>query len=212
MRKIVKVAIVFAVLMLAATGAYAWDVVYDASTGLLPTEASPEWQLFGGGVMPTISEGLLRIQGNDANYAYYLREAWAIEAGVSVTMEARMRVEENSSRAPTMLIQTTDRSITLNVYGDYIQAYDWASMSYISFYSDFTTLQTIRMAYDGETKAYVWVNDQLALEWALSYSSGNYKGIGFGSYWYGAFDSYWEYVAYSKEFLPVVPSLLRSRH
>lgn len=155
-----------------------------------------------GSNIATVSDGLLRIQ-HVTGSSYYCREAWAIDAGIPVTMEAKMRVDASSIGAPQLSIQTKGCYAALNIYSDHLQAYDWSSKNNVVFYGNFTALPTIRMAYDGGTNVYAWVNNQPALSWTLSGSAGQ-NGISFGTYIStDAFDSYWQYVGYSKQFLPV---------
>lgn len=204
MKSFFKVAIFVTFIVVACTmNAYAWGVTYDANTNQLPTGVSPAWtSVILGSNTATVSNGLLRIQ-HITGSSYYYREAWAIDAGIPVTMEAKMRVDASSIGAPQLSIQTKGCHASLNVYSDHLQAYDWPSKSNVVFYENFTVLQTVRMAYDGENNVYAWVNNQLALSWTLSGGAGQ-NGISFGTYNSAdVFDSYWQYVSYSKQFLPV---------
>lgn len=182
--------------------AHAWEVRYDASTGSLPTAASPAWKLFiYDEATPMVSNGALCIQHTTTDgQAYYSRESLAIAAAVPVTMEVRTSVTQMSGNgAAVMSIQTKGAHASVYVYSDHLAADGPAG----TFYGDFTTFHTIRLAYDGASRAYVWVDDQLALSWGLT-GAGGQNGVTFGSYLgAGSYDSYWQYVAYSKQFLPV---------
>ena len=102
-----------------------------------------------------------------------------------------------------MSIQTRGAIVSLEVYGDHLVAWDYGTHGPAMFYGDFTTFRTIRLAYDGGTRAYACVDNQLAFSFGLS-GGGGQNGVTFGSYGIaGSCDSYWQYVAYSKEFLPV---------
>lgn len=204
MRKLFKVAVLITLAMIVcATNASAWEVIYNANTGQLPTEATPAWTaVFLGSNTASVSNSILRIQHTTGS-SYYSKEAWAIDAGIPVTLESRMRVDASSIGAPQLSIQTKGCYVVLNIYADRLQVYDWASKSTMVSYGDFTAFQTIRMAYDGGTNVYAWVNNQSTLSWTLSGSAGQ-NGISFGTYNSAdAFDSYWQYVAYSKQFQPV---------
>lgn len=197
MRKFGKTMIITTILILTyAIGAYAWEVEYDASSGLLPTEASPAWQSNG---TSEILDGVLRIPGSGAKYS---REVDAISAGVPVTMEARMCVQSAMNGSASLAIGTYSGYIPLSILSNRIVTGDVYNQTH-EFWMDFTTLHTIRLAYDGNTEAHVWVDDQLALSWEVEpwpWSIGLPEGVSFGSY---STDSYWQYVAYSKEYLPV---------
>jgi len=198
-------AIVLLAGLVCAGNASAWEVEYNASTGVLPTKASPPWLLFGYNVpTPTIVDGALRIQHDTAGgYLEYSREGYAIAAGVPVTMEVRMRAATSSSTVQYISIQTRSAGAVLEIYTDHLWAPDWGGQGPVTFYGDFTTFRTIRLAYDGGTRVYAWVDNQLALSWGLSGSAGQ-DGVNFSSYSAAASSgSYWQYVAYSKEFLPV---------
>ena len=130
---------------------------------------------------------------------YYVREPMTIGAGIPVTLETQMRVTEASGNAPGITIQTGSIFVDLYVYPDHIVN------NGMSFNGDFTTFTTIRLGCDGQGNVYTWVDGQLAISYYQSPSSGGgQNGISFGSdYRGGSFDSYWQYVAYSKEFLPI---------
>ena len=198
-------AIVLLAGLVCAIKASAWEVEYNASSGVLPTAASPPWKLYRyGDPTPTISDGVLRIQHVAAgNYVEYGRECWAIDRGVPVTMEARMWVAAFSG-APRLSIQTQGCYADFFIYPDHLSAHDWNNgWIPIASSGDFSTPRTIRFAYDGGSRAYVWVDGQMALSFALAPTNGQ-NGVTFGSYGGAASsDSYWQYVAYSKEFLPV---------
>lgn len=173
----------------------AWDVLYDASSGLLPTAASLAWSRVGNG-QPTVADGLLRIQPSGVRYT---REVWAIDAGVPVTMEARMSLAASSTEVP-LSIQTKSCGAVVRVYPDHLATYLFGG-SEVTFNYGFTTFRTIRLAYDGGSRMYAWVDNQLAFSWTIW--TGGQDGIYFGTYNSPSFDSYWQYVAYSKQFLPV---------
>lgn len=190
--------------VLACSGVvYAWDVEYDASTGLLPTEVSQAWQLSTyDGVAPAIADGALRIQSVTTNsYAYYVS---TIDADVPVTMEARMRVAATSSGAPVLSIKAKGIYDGIYAYSDHMAAYENASSSWVTFNQDFTAFRTIRIAYNGSNRLYAWVDGQLALSWQSFGGVMNGSGVMFGaSGSSGAFDSYWQSIAYSNQFLPL---------
>lgn len=188
--------IVLIIMLGSAVNAFGWEVKYDASLGLLPSETSQPWKpVIKGTNLSSVSDGILNIR-NNLNSSYYNREVWAINAGVPVTMEARMRLDASSIGSTKLSIQTKGCYINLDVYTDRIGGRN-------SYYSDFTTFHTIRLAYDGANHAYVWVNNKFALSWSLTGAAGQ-NGISFGTDdSNGPYDSYWQYVAYSKEYLPV---------
>jgi len=182
------------------TGAQAWDVVYNAGAGLLPTAASPAWQTLASGSATTINSGVLHINGDGTTYG---REAEAIGSGVPMTLEARMRVSASAHGSAGLSIGTYSGYLTLDVFPDHMVIRDQYYQQ-CTFDADFITeFHTIRLAYDGNTEGYVWVDGLRALSWttlAWPWTLGPPDGVRFGSY---LADSYWQYVAYSKEFIPV---------
>ena len=104
--------LVAAILCLACSAvAQAWDVLYDAGSGALPSGAQPSWKSsIRNGDAADVSEGVLHIAHNNGT-GYFYREPWSIEAGVPVTVEARMRVENTSVSSPVISIQTKGGSL-----------------------------------------------------------------------------------------------------
>ena len=203
MKRFLKVAVLVTFIVITcAMNAFAWEVVYDASAGLLPAGASPAWtSVILGDNTAAVSDGVLRIQ-HVTGSSYYSREEWAISAGIPVTMEARMRVGASSIGAPRLSIQTKGCYAYLKIYPDHLAAIDYSGGGSMIFSGDFTTFRTIRLAYDGNNRMYAWVDGQPAFSGGTGYSGQD--GVNFGSYLgVEPCDSYWQYVAYSKEFLPV---------
>lgn len=192
-----------------AGSAYGWDVRYDASGGVLPSSASPAWNRVGNsGVQPTVADGALHISDlSSTDYTLYQIEPWAIEAGVPVTMEARMRVTDVSDPltrhwTTVMSIQTKGAYALLSIYLDRLRVYDYNSGE-LTYAADFTNYRTIRLALDASNRMYTWVDGQLAFSFGIPQSGGQ-SGLLFGAGSpEGTSDSYWQYVEYSKQFLPV---------
>jgi hypothetical protein len=186
--------------LVTCAGARAWEGEYDAGSGMLPTAASPGWKLYSyHEVAPALTDGALRIQHTASDgQAYFYREAWAIDKFVPVTMEARVRITPTSGNgAAVMSVETRSGGGRLMIYPDRLEA-DCPTV----FYADFTAFRTVRLAYDGARNAYAWVDNQPALSWNTGGPGQN--GVNFGSYWgTQPYDSYWQYVAYSKQFLPI---------
>lgn len=180
-------------------GAHAWSVEYSASTGLLPVAASPAWQTQASGTTTSdVGEGVLHINSDGGGY---LREGDAIGAGVPVTVETRMRVLSDVHGA-WLSIGTYSGVTGISVYANRIVTGGIYGQP-LTLWGDFTAFHTIRLAYDGAARGYLWVDDQLALPLGAEpwpWATGPPDGVRFGSY---LNDSYWQYVAYSKEFLPL---------
>ena len=195
-----RIAIILIILCGFAVGAYAWEVEYDASTGLFPTEASPVWQINYYGATTSIIDGVLYI-GNSVNY---YREKGAISTGVPVTIETRMCMPSTTYGSANLTIETYGNYIGINIIRNSIATIDRYNQLHI-FRQDFTTFRTISLAYDGTGGANIWVDNQFAFSWATpdwlpSPTTGYPIGVKFGSY---TSASYWQYVSYSKEYLPV---------
>ena len=202
MRTLLKATIIAVfTIMLCCPSLYAWDVSYQASSGVLPTGATPAWMLSppGSTMISVVSDGILHMQHSSTDLpGYYTREQMTIGAGIPITLETRMRVTEASNNAPGITIQTGSIFVGLYIYPDHIVN------NGMSFSGDFSTFRTIRLACDAQGNVYTWVDGQLALSYYQSTSGGGQNGIAFGSnYREGSFDSYWQYVAYSKAFVPV---------
>ncbi len=199
MKQIALTTIVMLVLGLGTT-AHAWEVEYVAAKGMLPSESSDPWQFKDYGATVSALSGVLSIGDNGG--AGYRREAAAISAGVPVTMETRMRVVSTSSAMAELHISTYGAEILPGIRSDHIWEVDRHGQTH-TYWGDFTTFHTVRLAYDGLSQASIWVDGDLAMRWEPSFwsmASGPPGGISFGS---GSCSSYWEYVAYSKEYLPI---------
>lgn len=203
--KIILVGLLFLECCLHA-GAAEWETVYRADSSLLPTLASPSWRQAPSAppIQATIAAGELRIQHSaGGSWGYYGRESMTIAQGIPVTLEARLRVASASSDGPPVLsIQTLGIFTVMRVFTDKITVYDMKT-GWLSYLGDFTDFRTIRIACDTQQNGFAWVDGDLALSWTLP-ATGGQNGISFGaSGSAGPFDSYWQYVAYSKEYLPV---------
>jgi hypothetical protein len=182
-------------------GAYAWEVEYNASTGLLPIAASPAWQFQNYGATTTVLDGVLWINSSGSG-ANYRREEASIAADVPVTIETKMCVLPSISGAANLTIGTYSNYVGISIFHDRIVASDRYYQSHI-FWQDFTTFHTVRLAFDGTNEAYVWVDNQLAMSWDADYwslATGEPVGVRFGSH---SSISNWQYVNYSKDFAPV---------
>jgi hypothetical protein len=202
MREFIKTVIVIMLVIFGcATGVHAWDVEYDANTGLFPTEASPVWQFNDYGAITTVLDGVLLINSSSGG-ASYCREEASIAAGVPVTMETQMCIFPSVSGAAGLTMGTYGAFVDVSIRPDCIVTTDRYYQSHV-FWQDFTTFRKIRLAYDGIGEAYVWVDDQLAMSWDVRDwmpSTGYPVGVRFGSH---SSTSYWQYVNYSKDFAPV---------
>ncbi len=198
----VAVAAFLAVLLPCSCVVYAWEVQYDASSGVLPTGASPSWQPDYYGAPVSLTNGVLYIGDSASGGAGFYRERGAIAAGVPVTVEARVRTAASSGGAAELLIRTYGREAVVGIFPDHIVASGRYSQAH-TFWQDFTSFRTIRIAYDGAATAFVWVDNLLALTYEAPFHSalsGTPGGVSFGCY---SSDSYWQYVAYSHSFEPV---------
>ena len=203
MKGLAKTVIVIMVVILGCcTRTHAWDVRYDASAGLLPTAASPAWQSEVHDAPTSIVDAALHIGNSSDGGTSYSREAAAIGAGVPLTVETRMRVLSTNNGQADITIGTYSGWVNISISPNRVLVTDRYYQAH-TFGHNLTAFHTIRLAYDGGGGAYLWVDAHLALSWAVppwSPGTGYPQGVLFGSY---SSDSYWQYVAYSKEFLPV---------
>lgn len=202
MRQLINTMIVAALAILGcASAGHAWEVEYAATSGLLPTASSPAWGTDTSGTVVTTLDGVLHINCI-AGGAGYRREVSAISAGVPVTLETRMSVSASTSGAASLTIGTYSGFVDIAIFPDRLVTSDLNYQPH-TFWQDFSALHTIRLAYDGIGGAYAWVDGDLALSWAAppwSWTTGDPGGVSFGSY---LSISDWQYVGYSKEFIPI---------
>lgn len=192
-----SVIVIVGVISGCCTGAFAWDVEYDASGGVLPSQASPAWQTDSGSA--AILSGVLSI---DSTGACYEREGDALGVGVPVTVETSMRASSSAYDA-WISLGTYGGATGISIYSDRIETSGINGQPLVFLLTDPTAFHTIRLAYDGNGDGAVWVDNQFALPIVTepwNWSLGPPDGVRFGSY---LAESDWQYVDYSKEFLPV---------
>ena len=117
-------------------------------------------------------------------------------------MEARVRVDSGEA---FMSIENAYSNVDVDMSPSQLQVTYWTSPhSQVNTYAvDMSQFQTIRVAVDTGGDWFLWLDNAL-LSSGIS-TSGNVQeeSFSFGGNYGSASSSYWDYVAYSKAFLPV---------
>ena len=77
---------------------------WNATTGLLPDDASPAWTLFDGAEpeQPSLADGVLTIEtSDDLENIYYIQTEPLLDVTLPFVLETRMRFASGSSTAAT---------------------------------------------------------------------------------------------------------------
>ncbi len=189
-----------------------WQVAYEANT--LPDVANPAWRAFPIGPLAeaSVSEGILRI--NDTvpeRRPAYMREIQAIPFGTPITLEARLRVA--SEGGATADAYPVVLAVSTNGYGlgrafvsisptalatKYGYDAEWQVVPF-----DARAFHVYRIALAGNGTFSIWADG--ALVFAGAATTAHQTGIHFGANLSEDLvsDSYWDYVRYSNEYLPV---------
>jgi len=192
--------------------AYCWEISYEGN--VMPNDpvlGSGVWRVYSGcDLSQTWSDGevLHLIDPWTDKEVRFSREAVAIPAGTPITMEARLRIASGttpgSGLAPAFMGASTWR-----LAGGFASAWLWSDkMSVLNadgwfhYDTDLTQFRTIRIAMNEQNYFWVWL-DETEIFSGLAVDAWQ-NGITFGSSYYEAtLESYWDYVCYSKEFVPV---------
>jgi len=178
------------------SGSLAWDLCYDGS--VLPNDPSlgtGTWSVpYGQDPSPCSSDGdILHIPASGMSYYRH-----AIPFGAPVTLEARFRVTSAIAWRYAWLGAGTPSFMTsAELYTDKAVSYVYGGA--LTYPADLTLFHTLRIATASTGDSFLWLDGQLIAEGLAL--PGCQVGISFGSQ--PAVDSYWDYVAYSADFLPV---------
>ena len=195
--------------------ASAWDVSYEGDVmPNSPTLGSFAWSAYmaPNGLSLSSSDGeFLHLVDTDTNLPFLFREDSMLPAGTSITMETRVKVLAASplhdwSHALQMGANTPYGQVMVGFWPDRvcvrIPGETWA------YYPvDLTQFHTFRIAMNAtpQPEHYdLWMDGQHILTGGF-WGQALY-GVYFGAYGAGTAatsDSYWDYVRYSKEYLPV---------
>ena len=203
----VFVGVVLTIMLVPAT-VLGWDVWYTGDvTPTDPSLGDYGWTAW------TMDHSLYTAQGgilsivDDSTTAHVLfgRETWDIPPAVPLTVEARVSVASATAKNAVRLAATTmGFSTFVSLYPDRLVASfsSRADAHEAVYLADLAAFRTVRIATDSSGHSCVWVDGVLAAEgWT---SEGYQGGIMFGAgSTTGTSESYWDYVAYSKEYLPV---------
>ena len=186
-------------LMSAQSQAISWDVYYSGNT--LPNDASlgnSVWTSYYKNDLSgcSVQDGVLHLSDPSTTATAVFFRDGMLPAGTPITLETRVRVLSGTSPA-TVEISTPRSGLGLELWADMITS------GPTSWPVDMTEFHTIRMAMNSDNQYWVWLDGAQILSGTSI--SGSQTGMIFGSSMFpqGTADSYWDYVAYSKQFLPV---------
>lgn len=193
---------------------YAWDVVYDGN--VLPDSTmlgSAAWQCYSNAYSSDCSaqNGLLHMVDSrtDATVRYF-REGDRINGAPGLTVEARVNVVSASpyyswDYAVGFGGSTDGGGAYVGLWPDKIGTRFGADNN-LTFHSlEPTGFHVVRLAIDSNARTFtVWV-DKVQVFAGNQSGSGLTGGVWFGTSWSvgDTAEAYWDYVAYSKQFLPV---------
>ena len=186
--------------MLLERTAMAWDVIYDGSVMPNDPALGPcQWGTYMSDLSNCSSDGNDLHVSDQRTDAYAVFSRFAAPKDSPLTVEARVRVPNGDG---TVLYAGTPTFYTLALlYSDRISV-SFAPSPYATYTADLSLFRTIRIATDSQGQSYVWLDGDLLAQGLTS--MGNQGDVLFGSISAaGVNESYWDYVAYSNDFLPV---------
>jgi hypothetical protein len=212
-RSVTLVALVIAALALAGGIALAWETDYDGT--VLPD--SPElgaarWTLNGDLSLTSITDSVLRTVDpwSDRRNVYFYRES-GMPAGTPVTVEARLRVMSSAPLGRWFCgagfgvqtwSDTSGGTARIDVFADRVVTRYLGDAVDRVYAADLTQWHTIRVAMSTGNWFDVWMDGTLLFSGA-AWERGQ-DGVSFGTGGLGTVaDVEWDYVRYSKEYLPV---------
>lgn len=216
-RAIIFISLLMLTTVLLAVSASAWDVSYEGNVMPNATElGTSKWGVdWIGGLSASSTDGnTLHLVDNRADSVVYLwREADGFPAGTPLTMEARVKVIVADTGgfagyAVGMGISTVNKAVHIGLWPDKVWVGEYEDGTEIPVYVpvDMTQFHTFRLASMGgsDPRFSVWMDGDMVYS-GVSYG-GAYRAVYFGGYLPKAemtSDSYWDYVRYSTEYVPV---------
>ena len=211
-KSIVLIVSLSAVLVTAGGEAFSWEGSYEGD--VLPD--SPDlgdgrWWGGGGPDPPYIEDGVLRtVDASSMGSISFC--TLPFPAGTPVTAESRLRVSSASSPSPErweifpglFSVSTFSGGVAvIGLYTDKVVTYS-GDNQYRDYAVDMTQWRTFRIALTSDNWSYVWMDGDLIF-FGFSPSPAGYgqAGVAFGTNYVTTADIQWDYVRYSKEFLPI---------
>jgi hypothetical protein len=207
---------VFAVLLMASSGpASCWEISYEGD--VLPNSAELGEVKWSGGQDTSLTythEGVLRTVDPWVTRSVEFNREHSMPAGSAVTIESRLRVLSVSSAPadwfggrPGLGIQVPGRQAVLGLLpGKVFSRYSGDTLNR-EYAVDLTQWHTFRIALAPDGWFKVWMDDGPIFS-GSAYAYGQ-STVFFGtstSNWEGTDDIEWDYVRYSKEYLPIPES------
>ncbi len=194
----------------------AWDLSYEGN--VMPSASqlgTSKWSETPRGLPDSSTDGdVLHLVDNRTDRTVYLwRGAVAFPAGTPLTMEARVKVlaaDTGSfpSWAVGLGISTVNKSVWIRLWPDRVWVGEYEEGTEVPVYVpvDMTQFHTFRLGSLGgsDPKYNIWMDNELI--YSGESHGGAYYGVQFGGYVPRAeatSDSYWDYVRYSTEYLPL---------
>lgn len=185
--------------------ASAWDVTYDGS--VFPNDTTLGQTIWKNGSRNDLSgcsvqDGLLHLSDQATDKTALFSREPMLPSGTPITIEARVKVLSGASAftgdPPARIeLATVSGRVVVGLWPSKVTCSGSESSV------DMTTLHTIRVGLRDDNQYRVWVDGTQLFSGTAA--SGSQSGIAFGSSWQpgGTVDSYWDYVSYSKAYIPV---------
>ena len=207
-----------AVLVMAGGAAFCWEISYEGDVLPNSPELGAEKWLGDADLSLTyIENSVLRTVDVWSNGRVYFYQ-FPIPAGTPVTGESRLRVFSASSPGGseigpglfgvcTLSGTSTGGVAGIGLFTDKVVTRspdDSQYRQYREYAVDMTQWHTFRIALTSDNWSYVWMDGGLIFSGFSGYPPGyGQDGVAFGTSYRSTADIEWDYVRYSKEFLPI---------
>ena len=205
-------AIILAMILLIPVNARAWDVSYDGN--VMPNDVllgSERWNnsntYFFDDSNSSVSDGVLHLNDSSTDTNVFYDRVTSV--GGSLTIEARVKVLSQTAPVYPPFAsgsvfggESPGVRVFVNMASDGIWGYYGDNNSMWSYSVDMTGFHVIRAAWNDTKIFHIWLDgNEVFSGSAMPRGQG---WVGFGSNSLSATsDSYWDYVRYSQEYLPV---------
>ncbi len=213
----VIVALLIMLTWISASPSLAWDVSYEGN--VLPNSSAlgtSTWVAvpFGNTLAGSSADGdVLHLVDSSDFICCFAREAAGIPAGTPFTIEARMKILAFDSGGGrdvglTLGMCTMSHGVSIGLFPDKVRMqYQGGDETPIFIPVDMSQFHTFRLAMQGggDARFDIWMDGATFFS-GVSVSGGATPGVGVGGWGLpmaATSDSYWDYVRYSTEYIPV---------
>jgi len=213
-------AIVLLAGLVCAGNASAWELSYECDVlPNSPTLGAMAWGLLPPGdlSLSTAAGGMFHLVDVWPDKRVYLSRESGISAGTPVTVETRVQVVSAASPGewwwgcPGIGLSTysyqpgtgTGGTAIIELFPDRVVTRYFGDTTDRIYFADMTEFHVLRIAMNASNQFWAWMDSMLIFS-GPAYAEGQ-DGVFFGTSGYpkATADIYWDYVRYSKEFLPV---------